>query len=826
MESNLLQFLQRPASKFVYPKPVYIEIENVNNQMPVGWDPLKDQEKPALEFTSYSDEESAPSPVLTIRRRIRKSLKFNYESYGESSGDQTSQSRSPAKSLPQEEMKVAMTENRDVPISFNGIDFKLLTNDPKLSIDVDGNSRKQFENIESTTQFQLGKDTYDCLTTTESKNAAESINSLPNQKKPAPSSFKLECKNMALNTEFSTASGKNVVMSSEALGRANSFFEDFVEKHSESANELERMDIFPISALMPSEFVKQQEGVDLSNCNTDVNVEWKRTEFSTPKKDMSFSSNENATRIQSLSGEVGFCTAAGKAVSISEQALTRAKALFESDQSSPKTDHINPIAGFSTAGGKRVTVSKNSISTGEQMFQDTKPTTDPVGMLETMNNRIGFSTAAGKAVLISEQALTRAKALFESDHLPGADDVNSATGSTNFVKYAAVSEKSLSIAKPLIEETRLDGGSYPVRNIPTKSGIGFSTAAGKAVSISEQALTRAKALFESEQTDRLSSKTDVTNSAARFSTASGKHVMPSDNSLSRAKALFEETKLNAGPDPLRNVTSKSAVGFSTAAGKALLISDGALIRAKALFESEQSSSITDGANAVAGFSTARGGNLTTSEKSPSRSHASFQETRLATVPPDSARPGSLSKQSTFCEEDSGEESYRRKRKMEDEDSCDDWASSPTIGKKKRKDSPSIVSVSSESLLTQTPSSAFDCDPTSVSYSVLSRRKQARSAQKSTVEAKKKRTFRIVPKAGSLYLSTKSCASRRKNWVEFVGQISLPETCPADQLLAKGVTASVCLVNSANAASFTFYGWECFSVEACRNNSQGFQLGKN
>ena len=76
------------------------------------------------------------------------------------------------------------------------------------------------------------------------------------------------------------------------------------------------------------------------------------------------------------------------------------------------------------------------------------------------------------------------------------------------------------------------------------------------------------------------------------------------------------------------------------------------------------------------------------------------------------------------EEDSGDESNQRKRKMESGDQSDEWTSSPTIGhKKKRIDSPS------ETLLTQTPSSAFDCDPTSVPYEVLSMRKQARQLQK-------------------------------------------------------------------------------------------------
>ena len=792
--------------------------------MPVAFDSSKDHQKSTLELISYSDEESAHSPVLTMRRKIRKSLKFNYESYSESSGGQTSSScGSPVRSLLQEETKVISRENEGVPVSFKSLNFDLLSNKQNLFLNSDGNCSKQHENAKSTAQFQFSSNTHDCLIVPESKNIAQSSTSLPNQKKlvPCPSTFKH--KNTPLDTEFSTVNEENLV-TSETLTRTNSLFHDFgnVRKNSNYVKELQRLDVSSNSFPIPSEFVTQPANVDLSNFNTDTTVDRQPTEFSTPKKNSSVVSNDK-TSFHLSSYEIGFTTAAGRTVSISKQALARAEALFESDQPSPKTDYLDSEVGPNTASEQHLTGSKNSLPRVTQSFEATKSVTDPEPVRKVVRNEIEFRTATGKAVSVSEQALTRARALFENDQPSGTDHVNSGVGfNTANGKRIVVSENSLSKAKLLFDETELDVCADSVGNVASKNGIGFSTAAGKAISISEEALTRAKTLFENEQS---SPPTNHTDSGVGFNSASGKHVAASEKSFPRSKPLFEETKVDVGLDPVGNAAAKNLTGFTTAAGKAVSISEEALAQARALFENQQPSQEADDANSSPGLlQTSNRKNLVTSEKALNRNRVLFGGRNWAAASASSDRPCFFSKQSATCQDDSGEESNHRKRKMEDGDNDDDWASSPTIGKKKRKDSPSVVSISPESLLTQTPLSAFDCDPTNVLHNILSLRKQARSRQKSTIEAKKEGNLRIVPKAGSLYLSTKSCASLRKNWVQFVGQSALPKTCSADQLLAKGVTASVCLVSPANAASFTFYGWEYFPVEVCRNNSEGFQLG--
>jgi len=832
-ELSLFLFLQKPASKFVYPKPVYIEIEDANKQIPEDFHPSKGQQKTTLEFTSYSDEESAHSPVLTIRRKIRKSLKFGYESYGESSnGDRTSPScGSPVTHSPLEETVVLRSKHDDAPISFKSVNFDLLGNSQKLPPNFDGNHIDMIGNLKCIEHIQLTENNCDCLITTESKGITLSYTTSLNQNKLLSSPSTLNNLSTALITGLSTTKEEYLSSATKALRRGNSFFEDFdnLEKNSVGEKDLGKLHTILNSTLVSSKLVIQLQDNDSSSLDTDTNVNWQKKEFGTPEKNPLFASGDK-TSIHSLSCEVGFSTAAGKAVSISEQALTRARALFENDQPSSKTNHLNASAGFGTASGKYTTVTEDSLLRANRSFVDTQPATDPDSSKNVaFKNDVGFTTAAGKAVLISDQALTRAKALFENDQPPPkADDIYPGTKSSNVnKKRIPVSGNSLSGAHTLFEETKLNVGLDSVKNIATKSEIGFNTAAGKVIAISEQALSRAKAVFESKEAFPQTSGMD---SATELNYTSGKQITISATSTLRAKVFFEETTFEVGLDPIRSTTATNAmdatrVGFSTAAGKAVSISNKALTRAKALFESEQSSQIID-MNSQTGVRADRVENYATSEKSLFGNKASFHETILTTIPSTSKNMGRLSKQSSTYDNDSGGESYHRKRKMEDDNSSDDWASSPTIGKKKRKDSPSIASMSSENLLTQTPISAFDCDPTNVLHNILSLRKQARHSQKSSIEAKKNRSHRIIPKDGALYSSTKNCSSIRRNWVQYIGQSVLPETCPVDQLLAQGVTASVCLVSSANSASFTFYGWEYFSVEACRNNSQGFQLGNH
>ncbi|XP_043504500.1 breast cancer type 2 susceptibility protein-like isoform X1 [Polistes fuscatus] len=224
---------------------------------------------------------------------------------------------------------------------------------------------------------------------------------------------------------------------------------------------------------------------------------------------------------------IGFSTASGKHINVSESAILKAKSLLE-------TDDI-PSMGFSKASGKHINVSESAVLKAKSLLEkDDIPS-------------IGFSTASGKHINVSESAISKAKCLLETDDIPSMG-FSTASG-----KHINVSESAISKAKSLLETDDI-------------SSMGFSTASGKHINVSESAVLKAKSLLE---------KDDIPSIG--FSTASGKHINVSESAVLKAKSLLEKD-------------DKSSMGFSTASGKHINVSKSAVLKAKSLLETDDISS--------------------------------------------------------------------------------------------------------------------------------------------------------------------------------------------------------------------------------------------
>ncbi|CAH0385559.1 unnamed protein product [Bemisia tabaci] len=111
---------------------------------------------------------------------------------------------------------------------------------------------------------------------------------------------------------------------------------------------------------------------------------------------------------------MGFSTASGKKVPVSEDSLSKARQLLET------CDNITPVrpnsaVGFSTASGRKVPVSEDSLSKARQLFESDKST--PI----TPNSLMGFSTASGKKVSVSDDAVLKAKLFLDSTDNSSSD---------------------------------------------------------------------------------------------------------------------------------------------------------------------------------------------------------------------------------------------------------------------------------------------------------------------------------------------------------------------------------------------------------------------
>ncbi|XP_063060737.1 breast cancer type 2 susceptibility protein [Engraulis encrasicolus] len=372
-------------------------------------------------------------------------------------------------------------------------------------------------------------------------------------------------------------------------------------------------------------------------------------------------------------GNFGSSTAGGKDVSVSKKALQQAHKLFEmcddempmskNSSSDPEAKNtLNRIQtgdqkqaeesltsfGFSTAGGKGVSVSKKALQQAHKLFEtcdetpmkshsdlklskpcistdpETKHTLNTTGIggrkhAEESLTSFGFSTAGGKNVSVSKKALQQAHKLFEK-----CDEMSTDTIQQKDPKYGE----------------------------PSLQSFGFSTAGGKDVSVSKKALQQAHKLFE--KCDEMS--TDTANQEDQkpgahslgsfgFSTAGGKDVSVSKKALQEAHKLFEtcdETPMKSIsdlklPKPCSSTdpeTKSTHFGFSTARGKEVSVSKKALQEAQKLFEkfdemSNETARQDDqkpGGHSLGnfGFSTAGGKDVSVSKKSLQEAHKLFE----------------------------------------------------------------------------------------------------------------------------------------------------------------------------------------------------------
>uniref|UniRef100_A0A3B4UCS1 BRCA2 DNA repair associated n=1 Tax=Seriola dumerili TaxID=41447 RepID=A0A3B4UCS1_SERDU len=345
---------------------------------------------------------------------------------------------------------------------------------------------------------------------------------------------------------------------------------------------------------------------------------------------------------------VGFKTAGGNVLRVSKKCFSKARALF-ADLEENLTDQKSPDAQSSEVDAKTEQRRVTSI-------RDKDSARNFENRMDKAMCRSGFQMASGKGINISEKAIQEADAFFK--------DCDSSTGMS--IKHkksieslpASVShkkkhskfknvegiEENFSEA-PICEFEKVKAGpatevlrhnveiqSSAFKNTPAlpnavsfhgnllestgssainrlSNGGGFSTASGKKVSVSADAMKKAQCLLNEIHTDedtkeQLKQKGDALRPGHLanqiqvappkndgFQTASGKGVVISSAALKKAKSLLSqceavEDEIGVKPThskmPVPSLSSRNS-GFHAASGKPVALSAEALQKAKALF---------------------------------------------------------------------------------------------------------------------------------------------------------------------------------------------------------------------------------------------------
>ncbi|XP_022524494.2 breast cancer type 2 susceptibility protein isoform X1 [Astyanax mexicanus] len=304
-------------------------------------------------------------------------------------------------------------------------------------------------------------------------------------------------------------------------------------------------------------------------------------------------------------------------------------------------------SGFKMASCKGVSFSSSAIEKSRAIFRDLDSLIAEDGSNETKsmdeNAKLhdeaersqckfanGFKMASGKGVSFSEGAFLKSKAFFKDcdadypDHSQGKGDQSSVMDNCGFKALVGNTVHLPEIDSPnkeivgLKDEATVLNKYVEKEFVPTSapeilqftSGCGFSTASGKMVSVSAEALQKAKAVLDDssaaspceikadvseEKNKKGVPKTDtyIPGRSLGFSTASGRKVAISDRALEKAKNLFASCEVedlanngitlnSAQTKPLGSEQTR-CLGFSTASGKGVAVSEKTLKEAKAVF---------------------------------------------------------------------------------------------------------------------------------------------------------------------------------------------------------------------------------------------------
>ncbi|NWJ04909.1 BRCA2 protein, partial [Crypturellus undulatus] len=255
-------------------------------------------------------------------------------------------------------------------------------------------------------------------------------------------------------------------------------------------------------------------------------------------------------------------TAKGKAVSVSENALTRVRQIFQEDESvkskpgtKSTTNQIEVAANSSFIvhaecpdPAKLLNVAKNketnlfashltkvNENTGENGHHDTKILTDAESVLDSqmqfseqnvkllahlpmrdkqiktsvssVSNLGFFSTASGKPVQLSEESLRKARQLFSEMDNNSSSHLQKILPVEEDVNKSAVSMEAVPKKAGLVLPKGRESSSTDLILHPA---FGFSTASGKQVKVSESAYQKAKAILK-DSDDFVSNRLCITN---------------------------------------------------------------------------------------------------------------------------------------------------------------------------------------------------------------------------------------------------------------------------------------------------------------------------
>jgi len=219
---------------------------------------------------------------------------------------------------------------------------------------------------------------------------------------------------------------------------------------------------------------------------------------------------------RSATGFSGFQTASGRGVKLSKDSLEKGaeimqqidKSLAEGKGNKPfNSRSATGFSGFQTASGQNVKLSKESLEKGAAIMQNIdKSLEDKMDKGGQSTTSFGasscFQTAGGKTVQISESALAKAK-----ETMAGIDrEISSLSPESETLGFQTASKEESTNKIEHVSSTARGQAKFSIEGVENNTILvknngdagdfkGFFTAGGQKVSVSEEALSNARAFF-------------------------------------------------------------------------------------------------------------------------------------------------------------------------------------------------------------------------------------------------------------------------------------------------------------------------------------------
>ncbi|XP_072171447.1 uncharacterized protein [Diadema setosum] len=367
---------------------------------------------------------------------------------------------------------------------------------------------------------------------------------------------------------------------------------------------------------------------------------------------------DKTSAVKPASGIIGFQTASGRAIKISEASLQKARSLMNDGNDAESIEQN--VAGFQTAGGDKITISEDALQKARKLLSvdnelnylssgsptrngpvisdakhDDVPrdtvgfhtSTETRNLLSDEHDKIGNSSVTPDAPSDAEPSGSTSNNIQQPSNVEPVNLAGKTVGfQTGRGQMIQVSASSLQKAKQLLSECDDGEDSSRVGNMyhtPHEEStgvcgemVGFQTGRGRTIQVSSSSLQKAKMMLSDEhdkdypseleniqQSAELDS-TMVPGETVGFQTGRGNHVSSSSLQMAKQMLCVERDE----DYPLKDGNSKQSdcadsrrvpgetIGFQTGRGKKIQICQSSLQKARQLLSEELENDPSQGTN--------------------------------------------------------------------------------------------------------------------------------------------------------------------------------------------------------------------------------------